>query len=142
MWRDKCLQIFIEHGNNSKKIAEKCGVSENTIKRIKKDPNVTIQLSTLEQIAKGFGLTLQDITNDTNAVIGTVKLEVLQQEKEALQADYNILLADRNSLLADNSLLEKDIASLKSKIEVMEVKLLYTERLLAVYEKFDKQKTE
>lgn len=140
MWRDKCLQLFGD--GNPKKIAEKCGVSENTIKRIKKDPNVTIQLSTLEQIAKGFDLTLKDITNDTNAVIGTVKLEVLQQEKDSLQADYNILLADRNSLLADNSLLEKDIASLKSKIEVMEVKLVYTERLLAVYEKFDKLKSE
>jgi DNA-binding Xre family transcriptional regulator len=133
MWRDKCLQVFIEHGNNSKQIAEKCGVSENTIKRIKKDPNVTIQLSTLEQIARGFNLTLQDLTNDTNTIVGSVKLEVVQQELNKLKDEYNLLLAEKN-------LLESENKTLLGRIELLETKLLYTEKLLSVYEKFDKLK--
>lgn len=138
MWRDKFLHEMEKLGMSTKQFAEISGVSENTIKRIKKDTNVTIQLVTLEQIAKGLGLSLNELTNDTNTVVGTVKLEVLQQEKDDLQADYNLLLSERNTLSADKSLLDKEVASLKSKIEVLEIKLLYTERLLAVYEKFDK----
>jgi DNA-binding Xre family transcriptional regulator len=133
MWRDKLLHEFDKSGYSTKQLAEKSGVSENTIKRIKKYPDVTIQLATLEQLAKALDLTLQDITNDTNTVVGTVKLEVLQDEFNKLKADYDILLAEKNLLESDNN-------SLKGRIELTEIKLMYTEKLLSVYEKFDKLK--
>ena len=133
MWRDKALHVFEKSGYSTKQIAEICCVSENTIKRIKKYPDVTIQLATLEQIAKGFGLTLQDLTNDTNAIIGTVKLEVLQEELNKIKDEYNLLIAEKN-------LLESENKTLLSRIELAEMKLIYTEKLLSVYEKFDNVK--
>lgn len=142
MWRDNFLRIFNESKLTPKQLADKSLVSENTIKRIIKNPNITIRLDTLEQLVKCLGLTLKDITNDTNSVIGNEKLEVLQREKDEIQANYNILLAEMNTVSADKSSLEKDVITLKGKIETLEMKLMYTEKLLAVYEKFDKFKSE
>jgi transcriptional regulator with XRE-family HTH domain len=131
MWRDKFLHEMEKSGYTTKQFAEISGVSENTIKRIKKDANATIQLVTLEQIAKGFGLDLKDLTNDTNTVVGTVKLEVLQEELNKAIADNNLLITERNLLKTENS-------TLIAQKELLEVKLMYTEKLLSVYEKFDK----
>lgn len=133
MWRDNVLRYMEQYGVSSKQLAEKSGVSENTIKRIKKDPNATIQLATLDRIALGLGIKTEDITNDTNAVIGTVKLEVLQEELNKVKNDYNLLLTEKN-------LLESENKTLLGRIELAEVKLMYTEKLLSVYEKFDKLK--
>jgi DNA-binding Xre family transcriptional regulator len=133
MWRDKLLHEIEKSGYSTKQLAEKSDVSENTIKRIKKYPNVTIQLITLEQLVKALNLTLQDITSDTNMIVGSVKLEVLQDELNKLKSDYDILLADKN-------LLESENKSLLGRIELVEMKLMYTEKLLSVYEKFDKIK--
>jgi DNA-binding Xre family transcriptional regulator len=135
MWRDNFLRIFKESTFSIKQLAEKSFVSENTIKRIVKYPDATIQLATLDRLAIGLGCKTEDITNDTNAVIGTVKLEVLQKELDKLKTDYNLLLTAKN-------LLESDNYSMKGRIELLETKLMYTEKLLLVYEKFDKIKSE
>ena len=133
MWRDNFLRIFKESNLTTKQLAEKSFVCENTIKRIVKYPDATIQLATLDRLANGLGCKTEDITNDTNAVIGTVKLEVLQEELDKLKNDYNLLLAEKNLLVTDND-------SKKHIIELLETKLLYTEKLLLVYEKFEKLK--
>lgn len=133
MWRDNFLRIFKEKNLTTKQLAEKSFVSENTIKRIVKNPDATIQLATLDRLAIGLGCKTEDITNDTNAVIGPVKLEVIQEELEKVKNDYNILLTEKN-------LLESDNKSLQGRIELLEMKLMYTEKLLFVYEKFDKIK--
>lgn len=131
MWRDNLLRYM--DGIPTKQLVEKSGVSENTIKRIKKNPDATIQLATLDRLALGLGVKTEDITNDTNAVIGTVKLEVLQEELNKIKNDYNLLVTEKN-------LLESENKTLLGRIELAEMKLMYTEKLLSVYEKFDKLK--
>lgn len=131
MWRDNLLHYM--EGLSTKQLAEKSGVSENTIKRIKKNPDATIQLATLDRLAVGLGIKTEDITNDTNAIIGTVKLEVVQEELNKLKDQYNLLVTEKN-------LLENENKTLLGRIELSEVKLMYTEKLLSVYEKFDKIK--
>ena len=130
MWRDNFLHELEKSGYSTKQFSEISGVSENTIKRIKKDADATIQLATLEQLAKGLNLTLQDITNDTNAIIGSAKLETLQAELNKLKADYDILVTDKTLLKTENT-------TLTARVELLEMKLMYTEKLLSVYEKFD-----
>ena len=131
MWRDNFLQLFHESELSAKQLAEKSCVSENTIKRIIKDANVTLRLDTLDQLAKGLGVKTEDITNDTNAVIGNEKLESLQNELALLKADYDILLTNNNLLKTENS-------TLTARNELLEIKLMYTEKLLKVYEKYEK----
>ena len=133
MWRDNFLRIFKESNLSVKQLAEKSYVSENTIKRIVKCPDATIQLATLDRLALGLGCKTEDITSDTNAVIGSVKMEILQEELEKLKNDYNLLLTDKN-------LLESETKTLLGRIELLEMKLMYTEKLLSVYEKYDKLK--
>jgi DNA-binding Xre family transcriptional regulator len=131
MWRDNLLHYM--EGIPTKQLAEKSGVSENTIKRIKKNPDATIQLATLDRLALGLGIKTEDITNDTNAIIGTVKLEVVQEELNKLKDQYNLLVTEKN-------LLESENKTLLGRIDLLDMKLMYTEKLLSVYEKFDKLK--
>ena len=130
MWRDNFLRIFKESNLTTKQLAEKSYVSENTIKRIVKNVDATIQLATLDRLAIGLGCKTEDITNDTNAVIGTAKLETLQEELSTLKADNNLLVTERNLLKTEN-------ASLVARIELLEMKLMYSEKLLSVYERFE-----
>ena len=131
MWRDNLLRYM--DGIPIKQLAEKSGISENTIKRIKKNPDATIQLATLDRLAFGLGIKTEDITNDTNAVIGTAKLEVVQEELNKLKDQYNLLITEKNLLDSENK-------ALLGRIELLDMKLMYTEKLLSVYEKFDKLK--
>lgn len=131
MWRDNFLRLFNESKLTPKQLAEKSCVCENTIKRIIKDANVTLRLDTLDQLANGLGVKTEDITNDTSAVIGNQKLEVLQEELNTLKADYEILITNSNLLKTEN-------ATLTARLELLEMKLMYTEKLLSVYEKYEK----
>ena len=131
MWRENLLRYM--DGISTKQLAEKSGVSENTIKRIKKNPDATIQLATLDRLALGLGIKTEDITNDTNAIIGTVKLEVVQEELNKLKDQYNLLVTEKN-------LLESENKTLLGRIDLLDMKLMYTEKLLSVYEKFNKLK--
>lgn len=133
MWRDNFLRIFKDSGLSVRQLAENSYVSENTIKRIIKYQDATIQLATLDRLAQGLGVKTEDITNDTNAVIGPVKMEVIQEELAKLKNDYNLLVTEKN-------LLESENKTLLGRIELLEMKLMYTEKLLSVYEKYEKLK--
>jgi transcriptional regulator with XRE-family HTH domain len=137
MWRDNFLRLFKESNLSTKQLADKCFVSENTIKRIIKYPDATTQLVTLERLATGLGYKLEDITNDTNTIVGSINLDTLQKKCEELQRQLEDTQKERDILLTDNALLKTETNTLASRIELLELKLAYTEKLLAVYEKYN-----
>ena len=137
MWRTNFLRIFQESKLTPKQLAEKSLVSENTIKRIIKHPEATIQLETLNSLAKGLGYTIEDIINDSVAFVGGANYEALQEKVEKLAKTITNLESENTILLADKKLLENEIIKLNK--DLLSTKLEYTEKLLSVYEKFSRQ---
>lgn len=137
MWRDNFLRLFKESGLPTRELAEKSGVSENTIKRIVKYPDATIQLATLDRLAIGLGCNSDDFIKDTNVFIGSANLDTLQKRTEELQKQLEDTQKEKEILITDNTLLKTEVSTLSSRIEVLELKLTYTEKLLAVYEKYN-----
>lgn len=138
MWRDNFLRILKESNIAPKQLAERSAVSEKTILRIIKNPDATIYLDTLDRLAKGLGCELSDITQDTKAVIGPESLAVLQEKVENLQKQLEISEREKGLLFTDNNLLKTEVATLTSRLELTETKLMYCEKLLAVYERYNK----
>lgn len=136
MWRDNFLQIFKDSNLTSKQLAERSAVSEKTIIRIVKHPDATIYLDTLEHLSKGLGCKLSDITQDTKTVLGNESLATLQEKVENLQKQLEITESEKGLLLTDNNLLKTEVTTLSSRLELTETKLMYCEKLLAVYERY------
>ncbi len=131
MWRDNFLSIMKEKGVSPKQLSEKSGISEKTIFRIVKNPNVTMYLDTVERLALGLGCNLSDITQDTKTVLGTESLVALQEQ-------LNIALLRIDELTAQNETLEKDILGYKAKIDLLTLQLDHKKELLAVHEYYIK----
>lgn len=130
----KNLNDLREKTNKSyKQIAEGTHQPERTIVRIFKGETENPTITTLIPIVNFLGGNLSEIFADTCAIVGGTNLEALQKAKDLLQADYDILLTEKNLLKTDN-------ATLVARNELLEMKLMYTEKLLTVYEKFDKLK--
>lgn len=136
MWRDNFLQIFKDSNLTSKQLAERSAVSEKTIIRIVKHPDATIYLDTLEHLANGLGCQLSDITQDTKTVLGNETLATLQGKVEDLQKQLETMGSEKNLLIADNTLLKAEVTTLSSRLELAETKVMYSEKLLAVYERY------
>lgn len=130
MWRENLLEKIKESKLTPKELADKCDISEKTILRIIKHPDATIYLDTLERLAIGLGCSLEDITNNTNAIISTESLATLTGVNEQLRKETSLLIAE-------NNILKNQVSSLTARLELTETKLAYTEKLLAVYEKYN-----
>jgi transcriptional regulator with XRE-family HTH domain len=142
MWHENLLRIIKEKNLSPRQIAEDGNVSEKTVIRVIKHPNNSCYLDTLDKIAKGAHCTLEDIVLDTRAVIGTESLAVLQEKAENLQKQLEVSEREKGLLFTDNNLLKTEVTTLTSRLELTETKLMYCEKLLAVYERYNKPKTE
>ena len=135
MWIDNIKELKKKIGMSSKQIADKTGLPERSVKRIFSGDTTNPYVDTIHRIAIALGSSLDEIFADTNAVVGTERLAALQENIE-------ILKTDKDLLIADNNLLKSQVATLTARLELAETKLMYSEKLLAVYEHYNKLKTE
>ena len=134
-WLKNLNDLKDKTNKSFKQIAEGTHQPERTIIRIFKGETENPTITTLIPIVNYLGGNLSEVFADTCAIVGGANLEALQKEKDLLKADYDILITEHNLLKNEN-------ASLTARNELLEMKLMYTEKLLLVYEKFDKLKSE
>lgn len=132
-WLKNLNDLKEKTGKSCKQIAEGTKQPERTIVRIFKGETENPTITTLIPIVNFLGGNLSEIFADTCAIVGNANLSSLQQDLDNLKNDYNLLLTEKN-------LLENENKTLLGRIELSEMKLMYTEKLLSVYEKFDKIK--
>ena len=125
MWLDNIKELKKKTNLSSKQIADKTGLPERSVKRIFSGETTNPYVDTIHRIAIALG----------SSVVGTERLAALQENIE-------ILKTDKDLLIADNNLLKSQVATLTARLELTETKLMYSEKLLAVYEHYNKLKTE
>ena len=131
MW----LQVLKDFKEKSKKTIKQIAMETNlpprTIERIflGETPNPTI--ATLVPIARVLGTSIDELFAETNAVISSQMIIDLQNTINELKSENELLIADNNLLKLEN-------ASLNTRIELTETKLKYSEKLLAVFNFFNK----
>ena len=133
MWLDNLKELKKKSGMSSKQIAEGTLMPERTICRIfnGETPNPTI--TTLIPIIKFLGGSISEIFADTKAIVGDETLATLQKDKD-------VITAERDDLIADNKILTEKVAVLSKELELTNLKLMYTEKLLATHDFYNKLK--
>ena len=131
-WLQNLIDLKNHTNKNYDQIAEGTRLPKRTIIRIFKGETENPTITTLIPIVNYLGGNLSEIFADTCAIVGGTNLSTLQQKKDSLQADYDLLLAEKNLLKTENT-------TLTARVELLDIKLMYTEKLLAVYEKYNKE---
>lgn len=124
MWRENLEALKIKVGASNKSIGVGIGHSERTIARVfsKKDEDHKRghSLDLIQDIVTFLGGKMSDIFEDTDAIIVGKSYIELQEKLDAVTAERN---------------------SLAREIELLNLKLMYTEELLATHNYYNKFKS-
>ena len=133
MWRDKLVQIRHEHGSPSyKKIATDLHMSERTIVRIFTGDGESCLIETIQPILKYFGVSWNEVFDDTGAVVGTSTYAELQKTVEELTAKNGILTAE-------NGILKDKVSAQDSELVLLKMQLKYQEEIIAIHNYYTKR---
>lgn len=106
---------------------------ERTVVRIFNGETANPSITTLIPIINFLGGSFDEIFADTKAIVGDKNLATLQD-------DINVITAERDSLVAENKILSEKVAVQTKEIELLNLKLMYTEELLATHNYYNKLK--
>lgn len=131
MWLENLIELKNKSGYSNRQIAEGTSEPERTIIRIFSGETKYPTISTLIPIINFLGGSFDEIFSDTKAVVGNKNLAALQEKIDVLSAEKDILVAD-------NNILKTQVTTLTARLELSETKLMYSEKLLAVHDYYNK----
>lgn len=141
MWLDNLTRIKQEKNLSTTQLAERANLPEKTVRRVLTGETHNPYLDTLDRLAHALDCSIGDILADTGVVIGSSTLPVLQAKLDEATAEKEAITAERNLAVAEINVLKEKINALTSENELLKLKLLHKEELLAVhnfYNKFDR----
>ena len=117
MWRDRLIEIKKEKGMTTKFLAEKSGISEETLTRILNSKNIKTdapRITTLIDVCTALGIELWEIfyTGEKSLVL--------------LQAEIDSLKVERDTLIADNGILKDRVEKLRDKVDELKDQIIDT----------------
>ena len=134
MWLDNIRELKKRANKSSKQIADGTFMPERTVVRIFNGETANPSITTLIPIINFLGGSFDEIFADTKAIVGDKTLATLQ-------TDIDVVTAERDSLVTDNKILSEKIVAQEKEIEVLKLKLLYTEKILATHDYYTKLKS-
>ena len=135
MWLDNIKELKKKTNLSIKQIAEKTNLPERTVNRIFSGDTDNPYMTTLIPIVNVLGGSLDDIFADTKVVVATETVAELQENVETVNTEKDLLLAE-------NKILQDKVAVLTQENELLKMKLMHKEELLAVHNYYTKIKSE
>lgn len=99
-------------------------------------------MTTLIPIVNVLGGSLDDIFADTKVVVATETVVELQENVAELQENVETVSTEKELLLAENKILQDKVCNLERELELIKMKLMHKEELLAVHNYYTKLKSE
>ena len=134
MWLDNIKELKKKKGMSVKQIAEMTNLPERTVNRIFSGDTDNPYVDTLHRIVTVLGGSLDDILADTKMVVGEKNLATLQESVDTVTAE-------RDLITAENAILKDKVTALTAENEMLKMKLMYKEELLALHNYYNKLKT-
>lgn len=131
MWLENLKEFKEKTKMSYHDIAIKTGIPEKTVSRIFMGYTENPTITTLIPIINALGCSFSEIFADTQALVGDNTVAELKKELEELKSESEILKAD-------NNLLKAQLGTMTARLELTEMKLMYTEKLLSVYDHYNK----
>jgi transcriptional regulator with XRE-family HTH domain len=123
---------------SAKQLAEKSGLPEKTVTRVLSGKTENPYIDTLSRIVTALGCTLTDILADTKVVVGDKSMAQMQEEIDGLNAKIEELTAQLELYIKDNAIQIEKVSVLTKELELVNLKLMYTEKLLATHDYYNK----
>lgn len=139
-WLTNLKELKARTGMSPRQIAEKENLSEKSVARVfsgdVKNPGVDL----IRRIIHALGGTWGEIFGESGAVIGGQDLVTLQTQVDRL-TEENGLLTDRlNIANLNNTVLENKVTALESEVKILNLRLEYEERIIALHDYYNKLK--
>ena len=134
MWLENLIELKKRTGMSRKQIAEKTNLPERTVNRIFSGETDNPYVDTLHRIVTVLGGSLDDILADTKMVVGEHTLVTLQENVE-------VVSAERDLIIAENAMLKDKVSALTSENELLKLKLMHKDELLALHNYYNKLKS-
>lgn len=135
MWLDNLKELKKEKNLSTKQLAEKSNLPEKTVTRILAGKTANPYMDTLDRLAVALDCTIGDILAGTKVVVGDENLAQLTTQLEAT-------IAERDLVIAENAILKDKVSALSAENELLNMKLMHKEELLALHNYYNKLKHE
>lgn len=130
-WLEKLRELKEARNVKSKHISEGTFQPERTISRIFSGETENPTITVLIPIINFLGGSWDDIFADTTAVVGNKSLATLQE-------DVEVLTAERDLIITENTILKDKVTALTAENELLKMKLMHKEELLALHAYYNK----
>lgn len=138
MWLDNLKELKKEKNLSTKQLAERSNLPEKTVIRILSGQTTNPYLDTLDRLARALDCTIGDILAGTKAVVGDTSLTEMQAKIDELNSKIEELTAQNELILKDNAIQIEKVNVLTKELELVNLKLMYTEKLLATHDYYNK----
>ena len=142
MWLENIKELKKAAGMSVKQIAELTNLPERTVTRIFSGDTDNPYVDTLHRIVTVLGGSLDDILADTKVVVGDKNLVELQENVDAVSAEKETVAAEKDLLAVENAILKEKITALTTENEILKMKLLHKEEIIALHNYYNKLKSE
>ena len=137
-WRINLKELKTKTGMSSKQIADKENLSEKSVARVftgeAKSPGVDL----VRRIIHALGGSWREIFAESEAFIGTQDLETLHTEVDRLTEENGRLASSLNMANLEIEVLKGKVAALESENKLLNLKLEYDEKIIAVHNFYNK----
>ena len=140
MWLDNLKELKKEKNLSTKRLAELSNLPEKTVTRILSGQTPNPYLDTLDRLAHALGCPsgVGDILAGTKTVVGDTSLTEMQAQIDELTAKNEELVAQLELAIKDNAIQIDKVNVLTKELELTNLKLMYTEKLLATHDYYNK----
>lgn len=135
LWLQNLKELKKKSNMSIKDLAIKANLPERSVARIIGGETDHPRIDTLYNIVTALGGTLNDIFADTNIIVATEKLVEIKENVDVMEAEKDVLLAE-NKILTDK------VNTLTAEIELLKLKLMHKDELLALHNYYNKIKSE
>jgi transcriptional regulator with XRE-family HTH domain len=137
MWLDNLKELKKEKNLSTKRLAELANLPEKTVIRILSGQTANPYLDTLDRLATALGCSsVGDILAGTKAVVGDTSMTEMQAQINELSAKIEELTAQLELVTKDNAIQIEKVNVLTKELDLSNLKLMYTEKLLATHEHY------
>lgn len=133
-WLIKLNECRIRSDMSLKQVAELSNVSEKSVHRIFSGESKNPGVEPLRRIIRAIGATINEIFEESGAVIGGQDLVTLQNKVDEFEATIDLLRTE-------NDILKNKADSLSAENDLLRLKLEHKDELLAVHNYYLKSKS-
>ena len=138
LWRSHLIELRNKSGLTYKQIAEKENIGEKTVVRVfsgeSKNPGVAI----VRKIIHALGGTVNEVFEETDAVICGQETLALHDEVTRLTEENARLTSSLNLANIELSVQKDKVTALENEIKMLNLKIEYEEKLIAVHNFYNK----